>query len=238
MSKKKGILVALLAVLLGSSLAVVTRSIPPPSIPADGHIAAEILGTGSVIETRLPYEAALFASVAQFHADLASDESSTVPSQTCLTCHSDITQQEVISRKMPNEDGSITVTEETNHHRVHATKEFMDFSEACTFCHVEFDTAVEENQVTISSYVDKTTCAGCHSRFAPRNLMDVSYYEEGGCPGCHDGGWESPHTLSLNFAPYLLIDQFDLSERGCLYCHGDNKLKMPESLQDLFWKDR
>jgi hypothetical protein len=235
LSKNKLILVGLLVILMGSSLAVVTRSIPPPGIASDGHNADAVLGTGSVIETGMSFEAELFATVAQFHADLANNA---VPSQTCLTCHSDIAQRETIQRKMPNEDGSITTTEETNHHLIHSTKAFLNFGEACTFCHLEFDTAVEDNQVTIAGYVDKTTCAGCHSRFAPRNLMDVAYYEDNGCPGCHDGAWESNHTGSPNFAPYMLIDEIDLSERGCLVCHGDNKLQMPESLQDLFWADR
>jgi len=238
MSKKKLILVALLAVSLGSSLAVVTQSTPPPGIPADGHDAAAVLATGSVIQTASPGEVELFSAVAQFHAGLTGEAAAMLPAQTCLTCHSDIAELELISRKMPAEDGSIAVSEDTNHHQVHATKAFVNFGEACTFCHQEFDTAVENGQVTIASYVDKTTCAGCHSRFSPRNFMDVSYYEESGCPGCHDGAWEAPHTSSPNFAPYIVMDEIDPSERGCLICHGENKLKMPEFLQDLFWQDR
>lgn len=225
--------------------------IPPLFVPADNHIPDQLLATGSIIEFGSEADAALFESVADFHASLSqrTAEDPGLPGATCLTCHSDIAQLETINRKMPDEDGNISVTEEPNHHQVHATKAYLDFGDACTFCHVEFETEKTAENVTIASYVDKTTCAACHSRFAPRDLMEPVYYENDGCPGCHDpldeGAWVDLHLFDqgrLNppnpYGPYLIPGEMKDNVRGCLTCHGENALQMPLHVQDQFWIDR
>jgi len=227
-----------LALALGVGLGdtVNSNAIPPPAVPPDGHDAAAVLATGSVIPISTQAQADLFKTILAFHVSL--NDAQNIMAETCLNCHSDIAQKEFIQRKMPSEDGSIVVSKEINHHLQHSKKAFLAFEEACTFCHKEFAVAQKTDQVIISSYVEKTTCAGCHSRFSPRGYMDVSYYEENGCPGCHEGAWEPAHIASPTYAPYIRIEKIDLSQNGCLKCHGENKMKMPEFLQDLFWSGR
>lgn len=251
--RKLTVLAAALFVIGGSlSLAFYVIGVPPNGIAPDGHDPAAVLATGSTTALTTQELVQLFESVAAFHTDIPThaDGNPGIPANACLACHSNITDLETIVRKMPNlADGSITSTEDINHHKTHATKSQLNFGEACTFCHREFDTELTTESVTIASYVDKTICAGCHSRFSPRGLMDVSYYEENGCPGCHDPGdvdaWVVLHAVDQGpfnppgvYGPYLNIDKIDPSERGCLICHGENKLKMPEDIQDLFWQAR
>jgi len=231
-------LVTILMVFVGLIFVVNSRSNPPPAIPEDGHDATLVLATGSVIAVPTQVEADLLGSVAQFHISLNGGNPNGVSSQTCLTCHSNINSLESVLQKMPNEDGTIEILERPNHHKTHSSKPYLNFGDECTFCHNEFDIAQQDGQVTIASYVEKTTCAGCHSRFSPRGLMLESYIAEDGCPGCHAESWEPLHTLSPTYSSVIVPDKIKLSEQACLTCHGENKNKIPEFLQDIFWEYR
>jgi len=232
------LIVGALALVLGALNAYVNTAalIPPPDVPPDGHNPDQVLALGSVIETPTPEAATLFASVAAFHESLAASGDD-VPSSVCLNCHGDIFDVETVTRKMPAEGGSLTATEDLNHHKLHRERDFLAFADQCTYCHIEYDTQVADSQVTIAAYVEKTTCAACHSRFSPRGFMEVSYYEESGCPGCHDGAWQAPHE-NTSFAPFMVIEHFRQTQRECFRCHGENPNQMPLFLQDLFWQNR
>jgi len=231
----------LLAILgLGLQPSIQSGAIPPSVVPPDGHDPAAVLATGSVIAVGTAAEGSLLNTVFQFHQNL-NDEGlhTSVSATTCLACHNDIYTKETIRRKMPNEDGTIGVEDEVNQHPTHLSKTVLNYGESCTFCHIEFAIAQEENQVTIAGYVEKTTCAGCHSRFSPRGLMFVEYYEtQDGCPGCHTGLWEPLHTDSPIYGSVILTDKIEASIENCLICHGENKNKIPEFLQDIFWATR
>ena len=245
MKKRRGMLnkflgCLLLAILgLGLQPSIQLGAIPPSTVPSDGHDPAAVLATGSVIAVGTTAEGDLLNTVFQFHKNLNDGGLHTsVSATTCLACHSDIYTKETIRRKMPNEDGTIEVADEVNQHVTHLAKEYLNYDESCTFCHIEFVTVQEENKITIAGYVEKTTCAGCHSRFSPRDYMTEEYYTTDGCPGCHGESWVGPHVDKEIFTPVILIDNIDVSERGCLICHGYNKNKIPEFLQDIFWATR
>lgn len=230
----------LLAILtLGLQPSLQSGAIPPSIVPPDGHDPAAVLATGTVRAVGTAAEGDLLNTVFQFHKNL-NDEGlhTSVSADICLACHNDIYTKETIRRKMPNEDGTIEVVDDINQHAKHLAKAVLNYEEQCTFCHIEFATTQEENQITIAGYVEKTTCAGCHSRFSPRGLMFREYYEtQDGCPGCHTDVWEAPHSESPIYASIFVMEAagFIPTIENCLICHGDSKYHIPEFLQDLFW---
>lgn len=246
MKKRRGMFSKLLGCLLLAILALGLQpsiqlgAIPPVStVPSDGHDPAAVLATGTVRVIGTPAERDLLNTVFQFHRSLNEEALHTnVSATTCLACHNDIYTKETIRRKLPNEDGSITVSDEINQHAKHQAKPYLNYDENCTFCHIEFVAVQEETQVTIAGYVEKTTCAGCHSRFSPRDYMLEEYYQTDGCPGCHGESWLGPHVDKEIFTPVILTENIDISEQGCLICHGYNKNKVPDFLQDIFWETR
>lgn len=225
-------------------------AVPPPAIPPDGHDVSQLLATGSITQLTDEESAELFRIVAGFHDQLNDPTvAANTPGESCLACHSDILDKEFVQRKMPNEDGSLVVTEEINHHRIHSTQEIINEGNFCTYCHSEFQITFDDAQVTIAGYVEKTTCAACHSRFAPRRLMELSLAEisknpeEFGedasctCHCCHFG-WSVQHDvadISNRFVETLRIG--DRAE-DCLVCHGENSMIMPRFIQDIYWGDR
>jgi len=233
-------------ILMGLFLIQIVQAAPPLNFPPDGHNADEVLATGSVISTGSsnpgpnPAVVALFGDVAQFHLNINTlsqdpEVDAAALGQTCLTCHSDIFSRETVMRKMPTEDGAIVVTEEKNHHRVHQKQKVVDFGTQCTFCHNEFQIAQSDNSVTISSYVEKTTCANCHSRFTPRELMDPTWRDLFGCPGCHQDTIPATHQ-AIEVSKRFVKNEF-ITGVDCFTCHADNPMQLPLWLQDRYWQN-
>jgi hypothetical protein len=245
MSRKSLRLRNIAFILMSLFLIQIAQAAPPLDFPSDGHHPDGILATGSVISIGSsnpgphPEVAALFGEVAQFH--LRINTSSQAPEdvaalgQTCLTCHSDVFSRETVLRKMPTEDGAIEVTEEKNHHQVHQKQKIMDFGTDCTFCHNEFQVTQNDDSVTISSYVEKTTCANCHSRFTPRELMDPTWRDLFGCPGCHQTSVPDTHA-AIEFSSRYVKDDH-ITGVDCFACHADNPMQLPLWLQDQYWQN-
>lgn len=232
--------------LLSFVLLQLAQAAPPLNFPSDGHRLNELLATGSIISINKsnpgpnPAVAQLFQGVAQFHAKVneLSQDPAVDPArlgQTCLTCHSDVFDRQTLLRKMPSQDGTIVVDEEKNHHQVHKKKQIVDFGTQCTFCHNEFVVSQTENQIVIASYVEKTTCANCHSRFTPRSLMDPTWRDLFGCPGCHQDTVPATHQ-SVEFSRRFVKDEF-ITPVDCFSCHGDNPMQLPLWLQDQYWQN-
>ncbi len=245
MNRKMKRLRGIAFILMSLFLIQIAQAAPPLNFPSDGHSLEDVLITGSVISTSSstpgphPAVATLFDQVAQFHLNL--NTVSEVPEdvaklgQTCLTCHSDIYSQETVMRKMPTEDGAIEITEEKNHHQVHQKQKIMDFGTECTFCHNEFQIEQNDDSVTISSYVEKTTCANCHSRFTPRALMDPTWRDLFGCPGCHQTSVPATHE-AIEISNRFVKDDF-ITGVDCFACHADNPMQLPLWLQDQYWQN-
>lgn len=247
LQRTQGVLSAFLLILFALLLLVAYRNlaVPPAAIPPDGHDASLILETGTSIRMTDAESAELFRAVASFHDRLNDPQvHSTVSGEACMACHADIVDRESVNRKMPGENGALIVTQETNHHRVHRDSDVVTISDSCTYCHREFQIAYDADQVTISSYVEKTTCAACHSRFAPRRLMEESLKDESKdpedpsctCHCCHFG-WIQQHDLKEISERFVETLRIGSEAEDCLACHGENPLIMPRHLQDRYWQN-
>ena len=159
----------------------------------------------------------------------------------CATCHGNVFSQTYILLKSNSSNGEIVEELKKNHHRLHEKNEAAAFGNDCTFCHAQFDVTQDATgNVLVSSYVDKLSCAACHSSFTPTQRMDESYIGDG-CPGCHgdkEDWW--PWHLDPVYAPDIVrrfVDTVNitLGTEYCLDCHGFNKYIMTPEDQALWW---
>jgi len=159
----------------------------------------------------------------------------------CATCHGNVFTDASVLLKNTNADGVVSQELLTNHHRRHEKSPSVMFGADCTYCHSEFTVATTDSGfITVSSYVDKTSCPACHSNFNPTGRMAEEYIADG-CPGCHGEGddWRVWHFDS-RYAPDIVrrfVDTVNIpfGTDYCLDCHGFNKYISPPEVQDLWW---
>jgi hypothetical protein len=165
----------------------------------------------------------------------------------CLLCHGNIYNKYTITRKWMDIEGVTTTEESKNQHIVHKASEVVDFNNECTFCHSSFEVTPQPDAVLIESYVNKTTCASCHSRFAPRDLMDRDLqeiskdpppgFESCTCACCHFA-WPLVHTLLDVSDRFIQNEKIGTAADDCLTCHGENPFILPRQIQDEYWHDK
>lgn len=164
----------------------------------------------------------------------------------CQVCHAASESAPLLVRKWKQGDG-YALELAANHHAPHAASPVMDMAGACTYCHRQFELGVQPAAVAVFGYVDKTLCASCHSRFAPRELMDPSLQEISKnpppgdetctCACCHFA-WPVVHTLSDVGARFVLNLRIGGRAEDCLACHGENPYLLPREVQDEYWQDK
>jgi len=167
--------------------------------------------------------------------------------QSCSVCHGSVYVEQTLVRKWQDDAGLLTTEVAKNHHLVHRDANVVDFGADCTFCHNRFEVKTQANTVLVSGYVDKLLCASCHSRFAPRSLMDLELQEISKdpppgdesctCACCHFA-WPKVHTLIEVSDRFVQDLNVGTTADDCLACHGENPFMLPRALQDAYWQDR
>lgn len=164
----------------------------------------------------------------------------------CQVCHATTESAPLLVRKWKQDDG-YALELAANHHALHTASAVMDFNGACTYCHAQFELDVQPAAVAVFGYVEKALCASCHSRFAPRRLMDASLAEISKnpppgdesctCACCHFA-WPLVHTMSEVGTRFLVNLKIGTAAEDCLICHGENPYLLPTEVQDEYWQDK
>jgi len=161
--------------------------------------------------------------------------------ERCATCHGNVFVNDNIFIKTLSPDGQISEDLYRNHHWRHEKTPSADFGTDCTYCHAQFEVAQNDaGYITVSSYVDKTSCAACHSPFNPTGRMAEEYIADG-CPGCHGEGddWMVWH-FDGGYAPDIarrFVDTYNIpfGTDWCLECHGFNRYITSPQDQAAWW---
>lgn len=133
----------------------------------------------------------------ELHADLSS-----VRSQECLVCHSNIPQE-----------SSLDPTNVTAVHPTHLNSNWLKFE--CNTCHKKVDLD-DRSAEALRKNVDPEFCATCHSPF-PVPPMEESY-KELDCITCH-ADWKD-RMVNATYVNFSAIEA-NPTNTTCLYCHGE-----------------